>query len=117
MNAPELDMAMLASTLLAIRQEVREIKAALLGGGDRPAGSWHPADTTTWEPATGVVETFGGTDAYGPLPGGAGGDLQTAERTLIEAALKAHGGNRRQAAERLGISERTLYRKIRAYGL
>jgi DNA-binding NtrC family response regulator len=119
-NAPELDMAMLASTLLAIRQEIREIKAALLGGAGRPAGSggaWHPADTMPWEPATGVVETFGGGDAYSPLPGGAGGDLQTAERTLVEAALKAHGGNRRQAAERLGISERTLYRKIRSYGL
>jgi DNA-binding NtrC family response regulator len=119
-NAPELDMAMLASTLLAIRQEIREIKAVLVGGADRPAGpggAWHQADTMPWEPATGVVETFGGGDAYSPLPGGAGGDLQTAERALVEAALKAHGGNRRQAADRLGISERTLYRKIRSYGL
>ena len=118
---PELDMAMLASTLLAIRQEIHEIKALLAGrGGGAPAevgAGWHPADAAAWEPATGVVETFGGGDAYSPLGGPAAGDLQTAERTLIESALRAHGGNRRKAAERLGISERTLYRKIRAYGL
>ena len=45
------------------------------------------------------------------------GDLQTAERSLIETALKQAGGNRRKAADRLGISERTLYRKIKLYGL
>ena len=68
--APELDMAMLASTLLAIRQEIREIKAVLTRQAPPAdlAGGWHPADTTAWEPATGVVETFGGGDAYSPLP-------------------------------------------------
>lgn len=37
------------------------------------------------------------------------------ERTAIEAALRDASGNRRKAAERLGIGERTLYRKIREY--
>ena len=36
------------------------------------------------------------------------------ERVAIEAALRESGGNRRKAAERLGIGERTLYRKLRA---
>jgi DNA-binding NtrC family response regulator len=36
---------------------------------------------------------------------------------MIAAALTAVGGNRRRAAERLGIAERTLYRKLKAYGL
>ena len=31
-------------------------------------------------------------------------------RKIVEKALLKHGGNRQQAAERLGISERTLYR-------
>ena len=39
------------------------------------------------------------------------------ERAAIEAALKETHGNRRRAAERLGIGERTLYRKIKEYGL
>lgn len=39
------------------------------------------------------------------------------ERAAILAALQEEGGNRRRAAETLGIGERTLYRKIKQYGL
>jgi DNA-binding NtrC family response regulator len=35
------------------------------------------------------------------------------DREAIEEALKASGGNRKVAADMLGISERTLYRKLR----
>ena len=37
------------------------------------------------------------------------------ERVAILAALRECGGNRRKAADRLGIGERTLYRKLRDY--
>ncbi len=39
------------------------------------------------------------------------------EKAAIEAALNETRGNRRRAAERLDIGERTLYRKIKQYGL
>ncbi|MEX1186448.1 MAG: sigma-54 dependent transcriptional regulator [Gemmatimonadaceae bacterium] len=39
------------------------------------------------------------------------------ERAAIEAALKETRGNRRRAAQMLGIGERTMYRKLRDYGL
>ncbi len=39
------------------------------------------------------------------------------ERDHIREVLAEHGGNRARAAHSLGISERTLYRKIRKYGL
>ena len=39
------------------------------------------------------------------------------ERTAIEAALRETRGNRRKAAEILDIGERTLYRKLRDYGI
>ena len=42
------------------------------------------------------------------------GDL---ERQMIRRALERHGGRRKAAAADLGISERTLYRKIKEYGL
>ena len=39
--------------------------------------------------------------------------LENAERQLISDALKHYNGNRRQTARALGISERTLYRKLK----
>lgn len=39
------------------------------------------------------------------------------ERAAIEQALDLVGGNRRQAAERLGIGLRTLYDKLKRYGI
>ena len=39
------------------------------------------------------------------------------EKKAIIRSLRRHHGNRKQAAEELGISDRTLYRKIEEYGL
>jgi DNA-binding NtrC family response regulator len=47
----------------------------------------------------------------------AGMTMADVEKAAIEAALRASRGNRRRAAEVLGIGERTLYRKIKAYHL
>lgn len=43
--------------------------------------------------------------------------LEYHEKNLIQKALKKHNGRRKDAAEDLGISERTLYRKIKQYNL
>ena len=43
--------------------------------------------------------------------------LQDKEKELIKKALIKHKGKRRPAAKELGISERTLYRKIQEYNL
>ena len=41
--------------------------------------------------------------------------LQEQEKILIAKALNRHQGRRKEASEELGISERTLYRKIKEY--
>ena len=46
-----------------------------------------------------------------------GVSIEDQEKALIEKALHATGGNRKAAAAKLGISERTLYRKMKEYGL
>ena len=46
-----------------------------------------------------------------------GMSLKDLERRAIERALHESGGNRRQAARTLGLSERTLYRRLKDYGL
>ena len=47
----------------------------------------------------------------------AGRSLQEVEKELIRVNLDLMDGNRAQAAEVLGIGERTLYRKLKEYGL
>ena len=43
--------------------------------------------------------------------------IEETEQFLIRRALEKYDGNRRKASETLGISERTLYRKLDQYGL
>jgi transcriptional regulator with PAS, ATPase and Fis domain len=43
--------------------------------------------------------------------------LADREKEFITKALKKHKGRRRDAANELGISERTLYRKIKEYDI
>ena len=43
--------------------------------------------------------------------------IEDGERERIQRALELSGGNRKVAADKVGLSERTLYRKIKEYGL
>ena len=52
-----------------------------------------------------------------PCQRAAGQTLREMERSLLESALTAHGGNRTRAARELGICPRTMRNKIREYGL
>lgn len=56
-------------------------------------------------------------DTGNPEPQEVSASLEDLEKDMIRKALARTGGNRRQTAAQLGISERTLYRKIKEYGL
>ena len=43
--------------------------------------------------------------------------LEDVERQALVQALEQHGGNRTHAAESLGISVRTLQRRLKSWGL
>jgi hypothetical protein len=72
------------------------------GGVSRGVAAIGPRDET---PPPNVVTVVPGTK------------MTEVERAVIEAALKETRGNRRRAADLLGIGERTLYRKIKEYRL
>jgi DNA-binding NtrC family response regulator len=65
-----------------------------------------------YEPAPDVREPEEGTVVFRP-----GKTMADMEREAISAALLHSRGNRRRAAEMLGIGERTLYRKLKEYHL
>jgi len=61
---------------------------------------------------------------FGPVPPAAappaaeaGLPLSAVERTVILDTLAAAGGNKSEAARRLGITRRTLHKKLKAYGV
>ena len=58
-----------------------------------------------------------GQDGEQPVVYRSGMTMAEVEKAAIEAALREYRGNRRRAAEVLGIGELTLYRKIKAYHL
>jgi DNA-binding NtrC family response regulator len=74
----------------------------VVGEGVGPIAAIGPRDET---PPPNVVTVTPGTK------------MTEVERAVIEAALKETRGNRRRAADLLGIGERTLYRKIKEYRL
>ncbi len=68
-----------------------------------------------------VPESVRGAGTGGGAGGGgfelAGRSLEELERELIRVNLKLYDGNREKTAKVLGIGERTLYRKIKEFGL
>ena len=94
---------MLYASILALHRDVREILHLLREGGGGPVSA---------NPFGGLREVHA--DAQPPA---STLSLDHLERTAIKEALNRAGGNRRRAADSLGISERTLYRKIKEYGL
>jgi two-component system response regulator HydG len=63
-------------------------------------------------------------EIHAPLPGDqdswqflAGRSVDEVEKNHIRVSLELSGGNRQKAAKSMGLSERTLYRKLKQYGL
>ncbi len=72
-----------------------------------------PADITTPDDAGAAADEA----ASVPAGGLAGTSLEQLEKRAIRETLRLTGGNREAAAQMLGIGERTLYRKLKEYGL
>ncbi|MAE65916.1 MAG: sigma-54-dependent Fis family transcriptional regulator [Phycisphaeraceae bacterium] len=63
------------------------------------------------------IRAASGESDEGRIESTAGMSLEQLEKQAIREALRRHGGNREAAARDLGIGERTLYRKLKEYGL
>ena len=72
-----------------------------------------PEDPTPIQEAEEIKDT----EAPEAPPVPATPSLEQLEKDVVRKALARNNGNRRQTAEQLGISERTLYRKIKEYDL
>jgi DNA-binding NtrC family response regulator len=84
---------------------------AMMGGDYKGTGG------ASYMPGSHVLLNKNGDDIHHHEPVEESLSLMEREKELIELCLKKHRGRRRDAANELGISERTLYRKLKEYGI
>lgn len=110
------EISLLYNMVIKLQHEISELKTQL--SDDRHAVTQHSLPQHTHTPlsqAEEIQDFIEIADDHPAAPPPA--TLETTQRETILRVLNECNGNRKVAAERLGISERTLYRKIKEYNL
>lgn len=105
---------MLFKAILDLRQEVNALKATVYGTIQEPARSLPtPEDRAMQSEPDALEAEWQDSEIQASAPAPAVDlSLQKVSEDLIRKALERHNGNRKLAAAELGISERTLYRRL-----
>ena len=106
-SMPDSDKQMIVKAILDLKQEVDRLKEMVQAGGSAqpamPAGLPHYVEMAPDEPEEQLLE---------PETAPEGISIRKMGDELIERALAKHGGKVKAAAAELGVSERTIYRKL-----
>ncbi len=106
-SMPDSDKQMIVKAILDLKQEVDRLKEMVQAGGGAqpamPAGLPHYVEMAPDEPEEQLLE---------PETAPEGISIRKMGDELIERALAKHGGKVKAAAAELGVSERTVYRKL-----
>lgn len=106
-----------------LRRDLNSLRKQIDGMGGGGVSPMPPAVPAVIERATGNVA--GGGAQGGGIQDAVAEEISVAEtlnlkdigKQMVAKALERNAGNRKKAARELGISDRTLYRKIKQYGL
>ena len=125
---PGRELEFIVRSLVELKLQVEELRRRMDVEGRVSAPTWVGevrAQPAVSGPGFGDVTSSGGfvrgiepRDQQPPptvITLGPGMTMADIERVAIQAALRDNAGNRRKAADRLGMGERTLYRKLREY--
>ncbi len=117
----EQEREFLWQTLYAMRSEIAELRDTLsragLSAGRRAADDAPPMLLPKLPRRTSAEDLLHPADASDARSADGSKTLEDAEKEVVVSALQRNGGDKKMAAEQLGISLRTLYRKIREYEL
>ena len=107
------ELEFILRSLLDLKLQVEELRRRLDEGPQR-VQVIEVGDHSTLSELVPAEEAGNGQE---PVIYRSGMTMAEVEKAAIQAALQEYRGNRRRAAEVLGIGERTLYRKIKTYQL
>lgn len=113
----------LRSNVNDMRREISTLKKQINDGQSTPADDTTGIATTqlatinTIQPIQPRMEVAEAEEYVEPEKEPENLNLNDWSRQALEKALERNGGNRKKAALELGISDRTLYRRLKQYGL
>ena len=126
MESDKAERELILRQLLYLRQDVNELKQMIVAPKDleelykndvKSSTYFLPKDSNI-KPVKKSVGSIDDAKAFALQDESVGEiSMQDIEHEIIERTLKKMSGNRRKAAKALNISERTLYRKIKEYGI
>ncbi len=126
MESDKAERELILRQLLYLRQDVNELKQMIVAPKDleelykndvKSSTYFLPKDSNI-KPVKKNVNSIDDAKAFALQDESVGEiSMQDIEHEIIERTLKKMSGNRRKAAKALNISERTLYRKIKEYGI
>lgn len=111
------DRDIIFKMIYQLRKEIEAINRRLDDGNVAENSRNSPLLITTIDHSDEVEESTSGELETVAEAAPASFSIQDASAELIRKALERHGGKRKAAAAELGISERTLYRKIKDLGI
>ena len=104
-----------------MRREISQLKKQLddVQGGASPQiiGNAPMQPIQPLQPIPSAFEEAEAEEYIEPTPEQENLNLSDLSRQMLEKALERNNGNRKKAAQELGISDRTLYRRLKQYGI
>lgn len=115
----EAEREMLWQLLISLKSELAELKSRInpensASHNSHPSHNTHNSASLIKYP---MEDLLGVSEPISDFPAGTGNTLEDSEREAIVTSLNRNGGNKKRAAEELGISLRTLYRKIQDFNI
>ena len=98
-----------------MRREMSQLKKQMEDVKTTPSSAIQPIQPI--HPINPIFEDAEAEEYIEPTPEQENLNLSELSRQMLEKALERNNGNRKKAAQELGISDRTLYRRLKQYGL